>query len=101
MLVPNTMAQGAVSRHQLRITPLELRRVLWVHHCEEGSLGWHVNGPYYFGGLGWRPATWLRFRAPWMPLVMSGATIREQAWAMVRFANTFGWPDLNGTCYAY
>ena len=102
MLVPSTMA-GAVSKnpHIIRITKSQMNHVMWIHHCEEGSNGWHINGPLYYGGLGWLSATWNMFRQPWMPLVMSNATVREQAWAMVQFAKTYGWPDSYGRCYGY
>lgn len=76
-----------------------MQQVLWVHHCEGDA--WNNNGYYYKGGLGWRPATWLMFRLPWMPMFADKASVREQAIAMVRFAHRYGWPDLGGQCYAY
>ena len=71
----------------------------WVHHCEEPS--WHVNGPLYFGGLGWLWATWQEFRLPSMPRSMTDATPAEQAVALGRFARAHGMPDLHGTCHGY
>ena len=83
-----------------KVSPLELRLTYRVHHCEEPT--WHVNGPSYKGGLGWRLATWNTFRLPWMPLTMDKATIMEQAVAMVRFVNYYHfWPDLRGCCGGY
>lgn len=70
-----------------------------VHACEEGSYGWHVNGPTYFGGLGWLWATWQTFRRHDFPVSMADATPQQQAWAMARFAFQYGWPDQNG-CWA-
>lgn len=72
-----------------------------VHLCEEGGYGWHVDGPTYFGGLGWLWATWQTYRASWMPRSMADATPLEQAWALGRFAARNGMPDLNGTCHGY
>lgn len=97
LLVPSSIASAA-SRHAL-VTPAQFRQALWVHHCEEPS--WHVNGSMYQGGLGWRPATWSQFRAKWMPLNAALATPQEQAWALMRFAQVYGMPDLNGTCHGY
>jgi len=70
------------------------RMTLRIHNCEEPT--WHVKGKYYRGGLGWRPATWLTFRLPWMPTTMDMATVREQVIAMQRFAKRYGWPDQLG-----
>lgn len=81
------------------LTPPIMRQVLWVHHCEGDS--WNYNSYMYKGGLGWRPATWSEFRLWWMPTTMNLATVREQAIAMVRFSNKYGWPDLYGQCYGY
>jgi hypothetical protein len=68
--------------------------------CEEG--GWHnVDGPTYYGSLGWLWATWQEFRLPWMPINMFYATPTEQALALSRFAKRYGMPDLNGTCRGY
>ena len=70
-----------------------------VHICEEGGYGWHVNGPIYFGGLGWRWATWQAFRRHDFPPSMADASPAQQAWAMARFARVYGWPDQQG-CWA-
>lgn len=64
---------------------------LKVHNCEEPS--WHVNGPTYYGGLGWLWGTWQIFRRSDFPVNMAYATIRQQSWAMARFAAVNGWPD--------
>jgi hypothetical protein len=71
-----------------------------VAQCEEGG-DWHVNGPKYFGGLGWLDATWQSFRLNWMPHNMARATPGEQAIALGRFASRYGMPDLHGTCQGY
>lgn len=71
-----------------------LVRTLRVHHCEEPT--WHVDGSLYQGGLGWKHATWLTFRLPWMPITAAEATVREQVIAMTRFAKKYGWPDQRG-----
>jgi hypothetical protein len=73
----------------------------WVHACEEGNRGWNINGPTYFGGLGWRWATWQMFRLSWMPTNAALATPVEQAFALLRFAAKYGMPDLNGQCHGY
>ena len=99
LLVPSSTA-SAVSRHTL-VTPSQFRQALWVHHCEEAAYGWHVDGPMYFGGLGWRPATWTTFRASWMPTSAALATPQEQAWALMRFIKRYGAMDTNGTCQGY
>ena len=73
-----------------------------VQACEEGSYGWHVNGPKYFGGLGWLWATWQAFRRPDFPLNMADASPEQQAWAMQRFAEHYGfWPDQRGCTGGY
>jgi len=92
---PIEVASGAIHNG---ITKWQYHQVLVIHKCEEPS--WHVNGSMYQGGLGWRPATWVAFRLPWMPVSMAYATVREQTIAMIRFANKYGWPDLHG-CYGY
>ncbi len=90
--------------HAHLVTPAQWAKVIRVHHCEGDP--WHLAGPTYQGGLGWRPATWLSYRAPWMPTSASLATPQEQAWAMVRFvARTLhywpdqSWPAVCGTGY--
>lgn len=87
----------------LHSTHMYLNKTIWreimhVHSCEEPR--WNVNGPLYQGGLGWLHATWLRFRAPWMPMWANLATVREQVIAMARFVHVYGMPDLRG-CRAY
>ena len=71
-----------------------------VNLCEEGG-NWHVDGPRYFGGLGWLNATWQEFRLAWMPRNMALATPSEQAVALGRFAHRYFMPDLDGTCAGY
>lgn len=90
---------GSIAGASPILTPLVMKQVLWVHHCEGDS--WNNNTYMYKGGLGWRPATWTEFRLWWMPTTMNLATVREQAIAMVRFADRYGWPDRNGQCYGY
>ncbi len=66
-----------------------------VNHCEESG-NWHVDGPTYFGGLGWLWATWQDWRQPTDPVNMAQATPPEQARAMARFVgHVLGgwWPD--------
>lgn len=94
----------AVGPHARLVTPAQWSRVVRVHRCEGDS--WRSSGPLYQGGLGWRPATWLAYRAPWMPLSAAQATPQEQAWAMVRFVERTlhywpdqGWPRWCGTGY--
>ncbi len=70
-----------------------------VHVCEEGGYGWHVNGPTYFGGLGWLWVTWQTYRRADFPRSMADATPAQQAWAMAHFARVYGWPDQDG-CWA-
>jgi hypothetical protein len=83
----------------IHVSPANMAKVLKVHHCEETS--WNVNGSEYQGGLGWLHATWLEFRLPSFPMSAAQATIQQQAFAMVRFAAKYGWPDQEGNCYGY
>ena len=74
-----------------------------VNRCEESG-DWHVNGPTYFGGLGWLWATWQEWRQPTDPLNMAYATPQEQARAMARFVgHVMGgwWPDSHGCTGGY
>lgn len=75
------------------VTPRQWQHVSMVHQCEGDA--WHLIGPTYSGGLGWRPATWLTYRLSWMPSTMDAATPQEQALAMVRFVDhtLHYWPD--------
>lgn len=73
-----------------------------VAQCEEG--GWHnVDGPTYFGALGWLWATWQAYRAPSFPVNMAYATPAQQTWAMAHFvgAALHYWPDQNGCTGGY
>ena len=78
-----------------RIMVMTLR----VHNCEEPV--WNVNGPKYYGGLGWLDATWLAFKRKDFPRYMSEATPQEQAYAMEQFAKKYGWPDQHGCSGGY
>lgn len=96
---------AAASTRQL-VSPTVMAKVVRVHECEENvPNGWHVDGPEYFGGLGWLAATWTAWRAPWMPANMALATPEEQAWAMLRFivrGPLHGlWPDQDGCTGGY
>lgn len=81
-----------------------MAKTIRVHVCEERGHGWHVDGPTYFGGLGWLAATWTEFRAPSFPVSMADATPQQQAWAMAHFVGaTMGgwWPDQSGCTGGY
>ena len=95
-LVPMTPAQ-------LHVTPVMMVQGRWVDHCEEDGQPdpWAIDGPKYFGGLGWRSATWATYRLSWMPFSMNLATPLEQTWALYQFAKVNGMPDLGGTCHGY
>lgn len=97
------VSAGAAKRPRPLVSPLILRKTINVHNCEEGSYGWHVNGPEYFGGLGWLDATWLKYKFPRFPRYMSEATVEQQAWAMAHFvaANGGWWPDQVGCTGGY
>ena len=74
-----------------------------VNICEESG-NWHVDGPTYFGGLGWLWATWQDWRQPSDPLNMALASPEEQARAMARFVgHVMGgwWPDAHGCSGGY
>ena len=85
------LAPGGVSFGASRplVSAAIMAKVYKVHQCEETG-NWHVNGPTYFGGLGWRvengvQSLWLEFRAKSFPLSMADATPQQQAWAMAHF----------------
>ncbi len=84
----------------VRITHAALVRWTRVAICEEG--GWHnVDGPTYFGSLGWTWATWQQFRRADFPKNAYHATVAQQVWAAQRFAGHYGFvPDRFG-CYSY
>ena len=72
--------------------------------CEEG--GWinDVDGPTYYGSLGWLAVTWAQYRAPSFPASAYLATPAQQAWAMAHFvgAKLHGWwPDQVGCTGGY
>ena len=85
----------------LHVSPALMNQARHVNICEERGYGWHVDGPEYFGGLGWLWATWQEFKLPWFPRNMADATPIEQAFALSRFARRYGMPDLDGTCHGY
>jgi len=91
------VAPAAHHHHRPRygITHAMFERVANVQLCEEGSNGWHVDGPKYFGGLGWLAATWTEFRNPHFPRSAARATPLQQAWSMYRFIAHYriSWPD--------
>lgn len=81
------------------VTPLQLQETERVHVCEESDAGWAVDGPRYYGGLGWLQATWDTYRLPGFPASANLATPQQQARAMVRFVevgNGGVWPDQDG-----
>lgn len=83
------------SRALLRVSGRVVAMAYRVAVCEEG--GWNnAHGPNYYGALGWRPATWTRFRRADFPGRADMATILQQSWAMARFASVYGWPDQLG-----
>ncbi len=111
----SSTASASPKPHPL-VTPAQMTQTRWVDHCEEqGNWRYPVGSSWakvvgekyalahslYYGGLGWRPATWLSFRSPTMPALMSQASPIQQAWALVQFAKVYGMPDLNGTCHGY
>ena len=80
----SALVAGASTRPLDLVSPLVMARTVNVARCEEGG-DWQISGWKYAGGLGWEWATWLAWKAPWMPASMADATPEEQAWAMVRF----------------
>ena len=53
--------------------------------CEEGGWQNSVDGPTYFGSIGWLWSTWQMFRRPDFPVNMYYATAQQQSWAGQRF----------------
>ena len=96
----STSAGAAPSMSSLHVSRALMAQTRWVNNCEESGR-WHIDGPSYFGGLGWLWATWQQFRLPWFPRNMADATPVEQAFALSRFARRYGMPDLDGTCHGY
>ena len=85
--------------HPVYVPKTIVQEALVVHYCEGDP--WNDLGPYYLGGLGWRPATWLSFKARWMPRTMNLATPKEQIWAFWQFTKYYHFiPDRNG-CHGY
>lgn len=83
------------------VSRLIMAMTMRVHVCEEGGHGWRVDGPTYFGGLGWLWSTWQAFRSPAFPANMADASPQQQAWAMAHFATAYGWPDQRGCTGSY
>ena len=81
------------------VSALIMQKTTRVHNCEEPV--WNINGPKYYGGLGWLDATWLAFRSPGDPRYMSQASPQRQARAMSRFAAKYNWPDQFGCQGSY
>lgn len=103
LVVGSSLTASAGQRHRL-IPASIMRKVDRVHVCEEGQAGWHVDGPIYFGGLGWLAATWQRYRAPSFPASMADATPEQQAWAMAHLVGSLfhgWWPDQAGCTGGY
>ena len=96
VLVLVTTPANAVATATRLVSPAIFAKVLRVHHCEEPT--WHVRGPFYQGGLGFRLATWSFFRLPTFPVSMADATPQQQAWALSRLINFYhmAWPDQHG-----
>jgi hypothetical protein len=87
-----------------------MQKVERVHICEERGYGWHVDGPVYFGGLGWKvnkygvQQLWLNFKPPRAPQSMADATPFQQAWAEAHFIGSVfhgWWPDQVGCTGGY
>jgi hypothetical protein len=98
----SAFGNAAGAAHTL-VSPSIMQRVLRVHDCEEPG-NWNVDGPRYYGGLGWLSATWLAWRAPDFPLNAALATPEQQAWAMDHFvasAEHGWWPDQAGCTGGY
>jgi hypothetical protein len=77
--------------------PTPYQTEIWTHvdWCEEQG-NWYVEGPTYYGGLGWLQATWNMFKTPSDPPYMSEATPVEQIEAGVAFAvRYYGYADGN------
>lgn len=101
-VTPSRDSHAATSGPVVRITRAALARWSRVHVCEEGNRGWHVHGPVYFGGLGWRQWTWDQFRRADFPARADLATIAEQVWAAQQFAGFYHFvPDQHGCTGGY
>lgn len=73
-----------------------------VAQCEES--GWHnVDGPVYYGAIGFLWSTWQAFRAPSFPVNMYDATPAQQTWALAHFVGAVlhYWPDQAGCTGGY
>ena len=93
--------KGSRSRPPLVSAQL-LAKASRVAVCEEG--GWHsVDGPTYFGSIGFLWSTWQAFRAPSFPVNMYYATPAQQTWALAHFVGAVlhYWPDQNGCTGGY
>lgn len=81
-----------------------LMKATRVAICEEGGWSHSVDGPTYFGSLGWLWSTWQQFRYHNFPKNMYYATPAQQSWAMAHFVNTElhgWWPDQKGCTGGY
>ena len=99
-----TLALGAPwASASTHVSQGQMNQARWVNHCEEQGQKnpWHVNGPTYFGGLGWLWATAQEFKQPSWPSNMALWTPQMQAWALYQFAAKYGMPDQNHTCHGY
>jgi hypothetical protein len=87
----------------LHVSPRVMQETTRVAICEEGGWGpaHDAHGPKYFGHLGWLDSTWLEFRVPGSPRYMSQATREQEAAAMQRFSQRYGWPDQHGCSGSY
>ena len=78
---------------------------LSVHVCEEGNGAriWHINGPFYAGGLGWLIATWTAFRLT-VDVLRELRNAARTGQAMTRFVRLVlggHWPDQHGCTGGY
>lgn len=93
-----TIPGPARAVHRSLVTTAVWRKVLKVHVCEEGNGpgAWHIDGPKYEGGLGYRWGLYEAHRPAGFPAHAWQATPQQQAFVMVRvIADVFGgvWPD--------
>lgn len=94
------LALGLTPHHLVSSQALAMATRVAV--CEEG--GWHnVDGPTYFGALGWLWSTWQMFRTPSFPVNMANASPEQQAWALERFVRYYhmAMPDQIGCTGGY
>ena len=95
---------AGASTHRPIVSSAILSKASRVATCEEGGWSHSVNGPTYFGSLGWLWSTWQRWRAPSFPVNMFYASPQQQSWAMAHFVkHELGgwWPDQFGCTGGY